>query len=166
MFMNAPILLGIIAVAFGAAPILLGSNAIYIFLTLCAGEILAGLVASDLTQVASGLVTYNVPKYSIVQLVLLLIVPLVLLMIFKGSIKSTTKRLLQIVPAAASVILGFMFVVEKLPYDLQQKIIASDLYKMVDPFFGLAMAAGLLGSLLYLWTKRPKPKDEKKKGKK
>jgi hypothetical protein len=166
MFMNAPILLGIIAIMFGVAPILMGSNAIYIFLTLCAGEILAGLVASDLTQVASGLVTYDVPKYSIVQLVLLLIVPLVLLMVFKGSIKSTTKRVLQIIPAAASVVIGFMFVVEKMPYDLQQKIIASDLYKIVDPYFGLAVAAGLLGCFLYLWTKRPKPKDEKKKSKK
>ena len=163
MLMDAPILLGILAVVFGLVPLMIGSNAVYIFLTLCAGEVLATLAASDLTKLANETISSNLPKYTIVQLVLLLIVPLMLLVIFKRSIKSSGKRILQIIPAAASVIIGFMFVAKALPYDLQQNIIKSDLYKIIDPYFGLVMAAGLIGSLLYLWTKKPSRKDEKKK---
>ena len=94
MLMDAPILLGILAVVFGLVPLMIGSNAVYIFLTLCAGEVLATLAASDLTKLANETISSNLPKYTIVQLVLLLIVPLMLLVIFKRSIKSSGKRIL------------------------------------------------------------------------
>jgi hypothetical protein len=162
MLMNAPILLGIIAVVFGLAPLLLRSNAVYIFLTLCAGEILATLVASDLTQVASSMVTYDLPKYTIVQLVLLLIAPVALLLVLKHSVKPA-KILMQVIPAIATVVVAFMFVVKKLPYDTQQKMVSSNIYQLVEPFLGLAVAVGLVASIFYLWTKRPKDKDKEKK---
>lgn len=160
--MNAPVLLGIIAVVFGAAPLLLRSNAVYIFLTLCTGEILATLVASDLTQVASSMVTYDLPKYTIVQLVLLLIGPVALLLILRRSIKSA-KVIMQIIPAVATVVVAFMFVVKKLPYDTQQKMVSSNIYQLVEPYLGLAVAVGLVASIFYLWARRPKNKDEEKK---
>lgn len=160
--MNAPVLLGIIVVVFGLAPLLLRSNAVYIFLTLCTGEILATLVASDLTQVASSMVTYDLPKYTIVQLVLLLIAPVALLLFLKHSVKSS-KIIMQIIPAAATVVVAFMFVVKKLPYDTQQKMLSSNIYQLVEPYLGLAVAVGLVASIFYLWTKRPKNKDEEKK---
>jgi hypothetical protein len=163
VFMNAPVLLGIIAVVFGIAPIILRSNAVYIFLSLCASDQLARLAGGDITNIVSSLVSSNLPMYSVVQIVLLVAAPLVLLFMFKKGVKSS-KMILQIVPAAAAVLVGFMLVVSKLPYDLEQKIHNSSIYNLTEPFFELAIAAGLLFSVLYFWTKRPKPKDEDKKG--
>jgi hypothetical protein len=162
MLMNAPILLGIIAVVFGLAPLLFRSNAVYIFLTLCTGEVLATLVASDLTQVANSMVVYDLPKYTIVQLVLLLIGPVAILLFLKHSVKSS-KVIMQIIPAIASVVVAYVFVVKKLPYDTQQKMFGSDMYQLVEPYLGLAVAVGLTASLFYFWARRPKNKDEEKK---
>jgi hypothetical protein len=164
VLMNATVLLAIIAVVFGAIPLLIGSNAVYIFLTLCSGELLAQLTAKDITQIINSLVAINGPVYSIVQIILLVVAPLVVLVMFRKGVKPP-KRVLQIVPSVSAVIICFMLVVAKLPYDSARQIMSSDLYLFIKPYYELAIAAGLLVSLIYLWTKRPEPKLEDKKHK-
>ncbi|HUD03278.1 MAG TPA: hypothetical protein VMR51_00575 [Patescibacteria group bacterium] len=150
--MNAPVLLGIVAVVFGAMPLLLGSNAVYILLTLCAGDLLATLAAKDVTQIINSIVTVNVPLYSYVQIFLLVIAPLIVLLIYRKSIGAG--RILQIIPAAAAVLICFMLVTAMLPSNMQNNIQNSHLYSLLNPFFEFAIAAGLLVSVFYLWTKR------------
>ena len=159
--MEALILLAIAAALFGLAPILLRSNAVYIFLMLCAGELCSRLIASDLTKIVNSIIETEAPTYSVVQIFLLVIVPLVLLAMFRRGVKSS-KVMLQILPAISTVVIAFMLVVVKLPYDLQVRIQDSNTYNILEPYFGLAMAIGLLTSLFYLWTKRPNHKEEKK----
>jgi uncharacterized membrane protein YeiB len=162
VLMNAPVMLAVIAFIFGLAPLLIGSNAVYILFTLCAGELLAQLAAKDVTQIVNSTVSLNIQVYSIVQIILLLIAPVIVLVLFKKSIKPP-KRILQIIPAAASVVLCFMLIVNKLPYDMQKTFQDSSIYSLVSPYFEVAIAAGLLASLFYLWTKRPKHKLEEEK---
>jgi len=150
--MNAPILLAIIAVVFGVAPLLFGSNAVYMFLALCAGELMAKLIASDIAQLVNSRVDVDAPVYCITQIVLLVIMPVLLLMMFKKGARSNL--VMQIVPAVASVVIGFMLVTAKLPYDLQTKIQESNYYSLLEPFFGITITLGLVASVLYLSTIR------------
>lgn len=154
VLMNAPVLLGIIVVVFGVIPLLIGSNAVYILLTLCAGNLLAMLAAKDVTQIANSIITVNVPLFSYVQIFLLVIAPLIVLVIYRKS--TGAGRILQIIPAAATVLVCFTLVTAMLPGDMQSNIQNSNLYSLLNPFFEFAIAAGLLVSVFYLWTKRPR----------
>ena len=164
MFMDdASILLGIIAVVFGLLPILLRSNAVYILLALCAGDLLATLASKDVTQIIGSTVNINGPVYSVVQITLLVVAPIILLFLYKKSAGSTF--LLQLVAAAASVLVCFMLVAMSLPYDMQNNIQNSNLYLTVKPYFSVAIAAGLFVSLIYFWIKKPSRKKHGKKHK-
>lgn len=160
--MSAPILLGIIAVVFGVAPLLFRSNTVYILLMLCAGELLARLTAQDLTQVVNSLIATDLPTYSIVQIILLLIPPLLVLFWYRKSVNVDV--ILHIIPAVSTVLLCYMLVVAKLPYDVQNSLQESNIYGLIKPYFGLAIGAGMLSSLIWFWAKKPKhEKHDKKK---
>lgn len=164
MLMNAPILLGIIAVVFGVLPILIRSNVVLILLALCAGEVLARLMGNDVTQIVNSFVATDVPMYSIVQIVLLVVLPLLIVFWYKKAVKLHYMAL-HIIPAIATVLLCFMFVVAKLPYDMQNTMQNSNVYLTVKPYFGLVMAAAMATSAVWLFLKKPKrhkPDDEKK----
>lgn len=160
--MSAPVLLGIIGLFFGLLPIVLRSNAVYMLLALCGGEVLARLAAQDLTQIANSIITTDFPTYSIVQIVLLVLAPLLVLVWYRKSAK--VDMVLQVIAAASATLLCFMFVVAKLPYDSQTALQASDLYGLIKPYFSLAIAAGMVASVIWFWIKKPKhEKHDKKK---
>lgn len=164
MLMNAPILLGIIAVVFGVVPILIRSNIVLIMLALCAGEVLARLMGNDVTQIVNSFVATDFPMASIVQIVLLVILPLLIVFWYKKAVK-LPYVFLHILPAVATVLLCFMFVVAKLPYDMQNTIQNSNIYGVVKPYFGLVMAAAMATGAVWLFLKKPKrhkPDDIKK----
>lgn len=154
MLMDTIVLLAVSVLVFTVVPLLIGSNAVYLFLTLCAGNLLALLTAKDLTQLAISVITINGPVYNYIQIALLLIAPLLVLIIFRKAIKSGG-RLLQIVPALAAAYVCFMLVTSMLPTNLQNNIVASNLYGQIKPYYEFAVAAGLFVSVVYLWTKRP-----------
>ena len=152
--MSAPIVFGIIASVFGILPIILRTNAIYMLLALCAGEVLARLTAQDVTQIASSFITADIPLYSIVQITLLLIAPLLVLFWYRKAAKSDI--VLQIIAAVATAVLCVMFVVAKLPYEPQNVLQSAELYVTLKPFFSVAIASGVFVSLLWFWIKKPK----------
>lgn len=153
MLMDTIILLSASVLVFAVIPLLIGSNAVYMFLTLCAGNLLAILTAKDLTQLAASFVSNNGPVYNYIQIGLLLIAPVLVLVIFRKAIKSGG-RLLQIVPALSAAFICFMLVSSMLPANMQNNIQTSNLYSQIKPYYEFAVAAGLLTSVLYLWTKR------------
>lgn len=150
--MDAVIILGISAAILGIAPLLLRSSAVYMFLSLCAGDLLAKYAAKDVTQVVSSVISVNAPINSIVQITLLVAAPLALLFLYRKRIG--VDLVLQLIPAIAFAGLLFMMVTGMLPYDVQNNIQNSDIYSIVKPYYGLAIAAGLLSSVFYLWAKR------------
>lgn len=149
-------LLAACAILFGLLPLFFRSNAVYVFLTLSAGELLARLTAQDATQFVRSLPAANsLPIYSIVQIALLVIGPLIIIFAFKNTSKAG-QLFLFLLPAVASVVVALMLIVTKLPYDTSQKIQESAIYGAIEPFFAVAVAAGLASSIAYLITIRPK----------
>jgi uncharacterized membrane protein required for colicin V production len=157
--MDPTLIVLICAGVLAAASLLLRVNAVAIFLTLIAGALVSKFIASDITQIANSIVNTGLPTSTIVQIFLLVIAPLVLLLGLKGSVKASG-IVFQIVPAVAAGILLVYFVTGMLPYDTQQKVIESNLYGFVSPYFGLAAAAGLFASVLSLWATKPKHHDK------
>lgn len=137
-------------------------NSVAIFLTLIAGALVSKLVASDMTQIVNSFINTGMPMSSIVQIFLLVIAPFVLLLGLKGSV-GVGGIVLQIVPAVAAGVLLVYFATGMLPYDTQQKIVDSNLYGYVSPYFALAAAAGLFASVLSLWASKPKHHDKHSK---
>lgn len=153
------------ALLFGVLPFFLRSSAALIFFALCAGELLSRLIAQDATQIFRSLPnTNNLPAYSIVQITLLLIPPIILLVSYKNSQKPS-QLFLHIIPAIASVVVCVMLIVAKLPYETKQLVEDSAMYSALQPFFSLAVASGLLTATIYLVSVKPKPHKQDKKHK-
>jgi hypothetical protein len=153
------------AILFGILPLFLRSNAVLIFFALCAGELLARLTAQDATQFLRSLpATSGLPLFSIVQISFLLLPPLVILIGYRNTIRPG-QLFFHILPALAGVLVAIMLVVVKLPYDTQESIKAATTYSTMEPFFSVAVAAGLLSSTLYLIANAPRHHKNHKKGK-
>ncbi len=161
--MDAAIIVIVIsAILFGILPIIFRSSAVLIFLTLAAGELLSRLTAQDATQFVLSLPASNgLPTYSIVQIVLLTIAPIILLFAYKNSIKPG-QLFFHFLPAVASVLVCVMLVTAKLPYETKELVEKSQLYLAIEPFFSVAVAAGLLSSALYLVATKPRQLKHKK----
>jgi hypothetical protein len=158
----AIIIIVVSAIVFGIGPIFLRSSAVLIFLTLAAGELLSRMTSQDITQFVRSLPsTSSMPIYSIVQIALLLVVPLVILLGYRNSIKPG-QLFFHFLPAVASVVICVMLVVAKLPYDLKESIQVASIYKTIEPFFSVAIAAGLLSSAMYLLMTKPRHHKDKK----
>jgi uncharacterized membrane protein required for colicin V production len=157
--MDPTIILLVCAGLLVALSLLLRVNAVAIFLTLIAGALVSKLVSSDVTQIINSIVNTGLPTASIVQIFLLVIAPLVLLLGLKGSVKAGGV-VFQIVPAVAAGVLLVYFATGMLPYDTQQKVIESNLFGFINPYFGLAAAAGLFASVLNFWATKPKHHDK------
>lgn len=153
------VLIGACTLVFGILPFIFRVNAAALFLTLCAGSVVSKLVAQDVTQIINSFINVNIPMFSIVQITLLVIAPVILLFGLKGGVK-VGGLVWQIIPAAAAAILAVMFIATMLPYDIQKEITESKSYGFVSPYFGLAAAAGLFASFLQLWAMKPRHHDK------
>jgi hypothetical protein len=150
------ILLIISAVVFGLLPLFFRSNAVYVFLTLSAGELLSRLISQDATHIVRSLpATNELPIYSIVQIFLLVIGPIIIIFAFKNTSKPS-QLFLMLLPALASVIIAMMLITNKLPHDISTTIQDSSNFAILEPYFAVAIAAGLLSSIAYLISTRPK----------
>lgn len=160
----ALIVIGFSAIIFGILPIVLRSSAVYIFLTLAAGELLSRLTAQDATQFVRSFPAPNgMPTYTIVQIALLTVVPIVILISYKNSMKPS-QLFFHLLPALASVLVCVMLVTAKLPYETKDAVENSGIFKAIEPFFSVAVAAGLLSSAFYLMAIKPKHEKHKKHG--
>jgi len=158
----AIVIIVVSAVVFGIGSILLRSSAVLVFLTLAAGELLSRMTSQDVTQIVRSLPSASsMPIYSIVQIALLLIVPLIILIGYRNSIKPG-QLFFHFLPAVASAVICVMLVVAKLPYELKESIQVASIYKTIEPFFSVAIAAGLLSSASYLLMTKPRHQKDKK----
>lgn len=163
MLMTTATIVAAACAILGVAALIFRSNAVYMFLALCGGSVLADLAAQDVTQLLNGIVNINFPLYSYVQIVMLLILPVILLFMYRKSAGMSV--IVHLLPAIAFVLLAFMFVTGMLPYDMQNNIKNSHIYTVTQPFYEAAIAAGMLVSLFYFWTKKPHHEKHGKKHK-
>lgn len=153
--MNTFVLIGLCTAIFCILPLVFRSNAVYMLLLLCIGDVVAKLIGQDVTQIINSVVNVNMPVMSVVQVFLAVILPLVALPMFRGSVRGV-KQLFQVVPAVSATMLAMMFIVAKLPYDLQQNIQQDALYGAIEVFFPVAAVAGALTAFFYVLSLRPK----------
>lgn len=153
---QAIILASLSGIIFFLAPIFLRSNAVLVFLSLCASEQLVNLVSKDVTEFVNSSITLDsYPTYSIVQIFLLLIAPIIILFVYRNSVKAS-KLFWQIIPAFSAAVMCFLMVIQKLPYDTKILIEQSSLYETVEPFFQVVLVSGIVTSIIFLIFNRPK----------
>ncbi len=152
----AIILLAVSVFVFGVGPLLLRTNVILVFLTLCASNLIVSLTSRDVSQLAaSTLPVKNYPILSIVEIFILVVLPLVLMLAYKNSTKPAG-LVIHILPAVASAILFFMLATTMLPYETKLAIEQSNIYGILKPFFEIVISAGFVFSALYLIITKPR----------
>lgn len=161
--------LSVIAVAgfiiFLIGPLLLKSSPVYMFLLLCASELVCKLTSVDATKfTASFIPSKSAPLYTIVQLVIILLVPLIVMFAYKGSLQPK-HLLLHILAGISAAILFISLAVAKMPYDLNQKIEALDIFIKGVSFLDVALVVGLFASFFYILAIKPKHEKHAKKHK-
>jgi len=136
-------------------------NAALVFLSLCLGDVLVQFVANDTSNFLT-LHANQVPQQAAnaggntVKLVLLLL-PVALTAVFMvRTIRSHSRLILNVLPAAGVGLLGALLVVPLLPSGLGYNIINSSLWNQVTRAQDLIVGASALVCLLVLWLQRPK----------
>lgn len=161
--------LSLIAIAgliiFLIGPLLLKSNPIYMFLLLCASELVCKLTSVDATKLVTSFIpSKSAPIYTIVQLVILLLVPLIVMFAYSGSLKPKY-LILHIFTGISAVFLFISLAVTKMPYDLNQKIESLNIYSKGISFLDVALVVGLFASFFYILAIKPKHEKHVKKHK-
>lgn len=165
--MNAYVLLPLIGGVFGVLPIVWRSRGAYVFLLLCAGNLLSASVSGSLTsEIKSAATTDNIPVQSIVQGTLLLLPALIGLVVSRGSLKKK-KAIFHVLPALAAGLLAYLWFIRVLPIEQFSTLEAAEVTQQLLKARDTALIAGILSCLTLIWLDRPKPDaDEgKKKGK-
>ena len=164
--MNETIILAVIsAVVFFISPIILKSNAIYMFLLLAVSELTSNVVSKETTKFLNSFIpSTTIPLYSVVQIAILLLPPLFILFVYRKSIKPKY-LILNIICAASATVVFFNLVVSKLPYDNKTVIENANLFNTLSTFLDVALVAGLLASIIYIFLKKPKHDKKDKKHK-
>lgn len=161
--MNAIVYVVIISGIVGVLPILWKSKGAYVFMLLCAGNLLSASVGGPLSnEIRDAANADNLPVLSIVRGVLLLLPPLLVILISKGSVKKK-RAPYHLMPAIAAGVLAYLWFIRVLPFEqfspLDNANITHQLMRARDG----ALVAGILSCLALLFAERPKPEDEKHK---
>ena len=134
-------------------------NAALVFLSLCLGYVLVDQVAND----ANSLITYLAPNANSISAatwrLIMLFAPMILtcvIMIF--SIKGKVKTLLNILPAAATGVLGLLLAVPLMTPGLRGTITHQALWTQLNRAQALVIGLGAFISLIFLWTQRRQAK--------
>ncbi len=135
-------------------------NAVLVFLSLCLGDVLVQFVAPDTRQLITLFASSDSKLVSAskntLELVLLLF-PVVLTAIFMiRSVKSHTRLLLNLLPAAGVGLLGALLAVPLLSPGLHYAITGASLWQQVERAQVLIVGSSALVCLLVLWLQRPK----------
>jgi hypothetical protein len=143
------IILALSVFLFIFAPLAFRSNAVYAYLLLAGGELASRQVSVEATKFLSSIFTgISIPLYSIVQITILIFSAGAVIVIYRKTSKPKDLIFNIIVGLSASLVATFL-VVAKLPYDQKNTIENLGLYQTLDNFIGVAVVAGLLGSLFY-----------------
>ena len=140
---------------------LLRVNAAMAFLSVCLGYVVMQFTSADVRSFADAFVPQAPLSGNVMQLGLLL-APLLLTTLFMVHTVRGTKYILNILPAAGVGFLAVLFVTPLLSPGLSHAITALSLWQQVSRMQSLAVGAGALISLFFLWSQRPHHDKDKK----
>jgi hypothetical protein len=159
--MSPLIILGLIAAVPVVFILLLRSNAAIVFLSLCAGSVLATYASNDALSVVSGKVAQNnLP--SLVQIGLLVVPAILSLLMLRKSV-SPAKLPLNAITAVAAGVLVVILVVPLLPGGVQANILQSSIWSQTAKYHSWAIAGGTFITLVSLWLTKPHKEGHRKK---
>jgi hypothetical protein len=163
MGQNELILIGIFLAPI-ALLLLLRANATFAFLSLCLGYVLTQFLGGDIRSFAELFIAHaNVSSSTF--LLGLLLAPAVLTTVFMTHTVKGVKATLNILPAAAVGCLTVLLVVPLMPPGMSHTIMALPLWRQVARSESLAIGAGAVVSMAFLWMQRPSRGKEKKSSK-
>jgi hypothetical protein len=151
--MNANVVLGLIIVIFVILPMLMGSNVVYMFLSLGVGDLLANAAATNVTQLLSARMSSSTSVYNYVEIGLLIIAPIIVLLVSLKNVRGVS-RFFQLIPALAATVVCFVLIKPMLTPALSSNVQNSHIYNLVSPYYQIAIVIGLLVSVIYLWLQR------------
>ncbi len=141
---------------------LLRANAAVVFLALCAGSVLTQFVSGDSSSVFNSIIPASgTINFAIVQLSLLF-APAFFTALFMRKGVSGAKAMINLVPAAATGVVGALLAVPLLPGGIQHNIVATNVWSNIRQYQSVIVSAAVIVSVLSLWFNKPK---HDKKGK-
>jgi hypothetical protein len=157
-----------VLIALVAGPVLLlyllRVNAAFVFLSLCLGNVLVQFSGRDAVSIIAGASTNANVTASTIKLALL-VAPAILTVLFMMGTSKGQKRILNVLPSAASGLLLALLAVPLLPPGLGNSIRSLPVWINTAQLQSGIIAGSTLVCLLFLWMSRPKHAGEKHKGK-
>jgi zinc transporter ZupT len=161
-------ILGGLALIPALAILLLRVNGAIAFMSLCLGSVLVTYTSSDVDTVFTKFANKDALITNQWIQLALLVAPFVLTILFtRGSVKGA-KKVVNVLPAVASGLLGALLAVPLLPPHLQQQIHDQNVWHQLSKAQTAVILGGALFSLMFLLFTHRRRKDEeegKKKGK-
>jgi len=159
-------IVGIAAAVAILALLVLRSNGPVVFLSLCAGSLLVTKLGYDATNAARMLTRNEVITNNGVQLAVLL-VPAILAALFTRKVMSSSRFVLNVVPAVAAGALAALLSVPLLPGNIQTSITTAEQWNTLLRYQSAVLIVGIVACLIALLMMAPKHhKDHDKKHKK
>lgn len=150
--MNPLIVIGIITITPVVLILLLRSKVAVVFLSLCAGSILATFVGQTATEFMQIFIRNpNEVIESIVQLILLLL-PALLSIIFMRRSANGANVVFNIFPASLTGIVMLLLVVPQLPSGLQNSIMQTNIWEQLVNYQAVLVGSAVFISMVQVWS--------------
>ncbi len=159
--MELATLAGLVAVP-PLVTVLLRSNGMLVFLSVCMGSVLATYVAGDASSVIYGASRSNVLTTMQWTQLGLLVIPVVLTLFLSRKKVKGLKLFLGVIAAAAAGGLLALLAVPYLSADQQSTIESTELWRELNNLETAAIITGASTTVLYFFMTRWKPESEKK----
>ena len=160
--MNPLILMALITAFPIILMILLKTRAALVFMTLCAGSVLATFASkATLDLVQSFYSNYSFTAESVV-LIALLILPALLTIIFLRRTVTGATFMLNLLPTILTGVVTLLLVVPLLPPGVRYSIFRTDIWTQLVQYQGVIVGAAVFISCLQLWTSSTGLKHKKK----
>lgn len=136
--------------------LLLRANAAVVFLALGAGSILTQFASGETTNVFSSFIPADGSLNSSIVQLFMLYAPAGFTAIFMRKGVSGAKSIANLIPAAATGLVGALLAVPLLPGGVRHDVTSSELWPWLEQYQGVLVAVAVLISLFSLWYNKPK----------
>jgi hypothetical protein len=139
-------------------------NATMVFLSLCLGQVLVQFVGEEASRTIGILASDGSSNQSMVSLGLLILPAALTALFMARTVKGSLKLTLNILPALAVGVLGFLLMEPHFTPGLRGAIESTIVWDIVKGLQVIVVGASAIISLFFLWLQRPKShhdKDEK-----
>lgn len=160
--MNSLVLLGCLALIPPMATLVLRSNGVLVFLSVCLGSVLSTFVADDVGTVISGASKSGALATMQWSQLGLLVIPVALTIILARKKLKGVKLILGVIAAAAGGGLLALLALPLLSRSIQDSVRAAEVWRQLDNSQSAIIIAGALVTVLFLFMTRTKPVEDTK----